>query len=186
MNKENDEKVVQDIIEYANHEIKKSKKKHLIITLSVLGTIAFLLSAFLLVFVYETPVKYTEDVVTVNVPADKGLDIKVNLSNYKNAKAVLVKTSDESYDLYICITQTLFTKMFDDNDYSNNMLRVGNRLVVDFQSGLLRGHMPSEYSAEDIMNIYYVDNLTNDLLVKNDDELVRYENKILVWTRDLA
>lgn len=186
MSKENDEKVVQDIIEYANHEIKKSKKKYLIITLSILGVIAIFLSAYLLVFEFEVPVAYVEDMIEVNVPVDKGLDVKINLSNYKNAKAVLVKTDEDSYDLYICITQTLFTKLFDDSDYSDNMLRVGNRLVVDFQSGLLRGHMPSGYSSEDIMHVYYIDNLTNEMMVKNDDELANYENKTLIWTRDPA
>lgn len=42
MNKEHNEKVVNEIIEYANNEIKKSKKKHLLILLSVLiGVILF-------------------------------------------------------------------------------------------------------------------------------------------------
>ncbi len=36
MSKENNEKIVDEIIEYANDEIKKSKKKHLIIFLSTL------------------------------------------------------------------------------------------------------------------------------------------------------
>ena len=39
MSKENNEKVVNEIIEYANNEIKKSKKKHLLILLSVLLSI---------------------------------------------------------------------------------------------------------------------------------------------------
>ena len=36
MSKENNEKIVDEIIEYANNEIEKSKKKHVIILLSVL------------------------------------------------------------------------------------------------------------------------------------------------------
>lgn len=42
MNEENNERVVNEIIEYANKEIKKSKRKHLLILLSVLmGVIIF-------------------------------------------------------------------------------------------------------------------------------------------------
>ena len=40
MRKENNEKIVNEIIEYANYEIKRSKKKHLMILLSVLISIS--------------------------------------------------------------------------------------------------------------------------------------------------
>ena len=52
MSKENNEKIVDEIIEYANNEIKKSKKKHLIILLSVLTGILMLSVIFLLVFTF--------------------------------------------------------------------------------------------------------------------------------------
>ena len=53
MSKENDEKVVQEIIEYANNEIKKSKKKHLVILLSILISIVILSAVLVLVFTVE-------------------------------------------------------------------------------------------------------------------------------------
>ena len=50
MNREHNEKVVNEIIEYANKEIKKSKKKHLLILLSVLiGVILFSVATLLAV-----------------------------------------------------------------------------------------------------------------------------------------
>lgn len=52
MSKENDEKIVAEIIEYANNEIKKSKKKHVIILLSVLTGVFMVSVIFLLVFTY--------------------------------------------------------------------------------------------------------------------------------------
>lgn len=52
MSKENDEKIVDEIIEYANNEIKKSKKKHVIILLSVLTGVFMVSVIFLLVFTY--------------------------------------------------------------------------------------------------------------------------------------
>lgn len=53
MSKENDEKVVKEIIEYANNEIKKSKKKHLIILLSILLGIVVMSAVLILVFTID-------------------------------------------------------------------------------------------------------------------------------------
>ncbi len=52
MSKENNEKVVNEIIEYANNEIKKSQKKHLVILLLVLTGVVILSVALLLVFTW--------------------------------------------------------------------------------------------------------------------------------------
>lgn len=50
MSKEHNEKVVNEIIEYANSEIEKSKKKYLIILLTVLISVVILSIALLLAF----------------------------------------------------------------------------------------------------------------------------------------
>ena len=184
MNKEEAEKVVKETIEYANQEIRKKKKRYLKIFVAVLGMIVLLVSAYLLVFVYETPVEYKNDMINVNVPEDKGLDIKINLSNYKKTKAILVKIDENTYDLYINVTQTISTKLFDDNDVTDNMLRAGNGMVVDFQSGLLQEYLPNGNPGESIMHIYYIDNLSDKTMTMDDSELINYKNKILIWTRE--
>ena len=53
MNKENNEEIVKEIIEYANKEIKKSKKKYLIIFLFLLLSIAIFSMVLLFVFTFE-------------------------------------------------------------------------------------------------------------------------------------
>lgn len=176
MSKEKNEAAVKEIIEYANNEITKSKKKHLTILLSILASIVLLSATFFFVFMYEMPVPYSEDLIEVNIPVDKGLDIKVNLSNYKNAKAFLAQNDENTFDLYINVSQTLATKMFNDKDKSNNFLRVGNSMVVDYQSGLLLGELPNGYSDESVMNIYYIDKF----YAKN----ITTKNGVLVWTRN--
>ena len=50
MSKEHNEKLVNEIIEYANSEIEKSKKKYLIILLTVLISVVILSIALLLAF----------------------------------------------------------------------------------------------------------------------------------------
>lgn len=52
MRKENNEKIVNEIIEYANYEIKRSKKKHLMILLSVLISVIILSAALLVAFTF--------------------------------------------------------------------------------------------------------------------------------------
>lgn len=53
MNKEDNEKIVNEIIEYANKEIKKSKKRHLAVLLSVLVTFVILCAALLFAFTFK-------------------------------------------------------------------------------------------------------------------------------------
>lgn len=176
MSKEKDEATVKEIIEYANNEITKSKRKHLTILLSELASIVLLSTTFFFVFMYEMPVSYSEELIEVNIPVDTGLDIKVNLPNYKTARVFLAQADENTYDLYINVSQTLATKIFNDKDKSDNFLRVGNNIVVDYQSGLLMGSLPSGYNDESIMNIYYIDRFSAKNITTN--------NGILVWTRN--
>ena len=106
------------------------------------------------------------------------------MKNYKNINALLVKTDENAYDLYINVTQTLATKIFNDNDRSNNLLRVGNNMIVDFQSASLRGFIPNGNNDESIKHIYYIDNLSNKIMSMNDNELMNYSNKVLIWERE--
>ena len=183
MNKNEAEKIIKDTIEYANEEIKKSKRKYLKLSLIVFGILIFLIGLYLGIFKYETPVKYSDKLINVKVPEDGGLDIYVNLENYKRMKAVLVKTSYNTYDLYINVTSTLSNKMFNDNDKSDNFLRVGNGIIVDFESGELRGYIPNGYRSDAIKNIYYINNLSNRINSMDDNELINYKDKVLVWSR---
>ena len=64
------------------------------------------------------------------------------------------------------------------------MLRVGNGMVVDFQSGLLQEYLPNGNPGESIMHIYYIDNLSDKTMTMDDSELINYKNKILIWTRE--
>ena len=184
MNKGEAEKVVKDTIEYANQEIKKSKIKHLKNYLIVCEILVLIIITYLIMFKLEIPVKYSNSLVEVNIPIDKGIDIKIGLENYKNANAILVKIDENSYDLYVNVTQTLATKIFKDNDKSNNLLRVGNNMVVDFQSEGLRGYIPNGDNYESIKHIYYIDNLSNKNMTLNDSELLNYKNKTLIWEKE--
>ena len=183
MNKNEFEKIIKDTIEYANEEIKRRRKKYLKRIFAIFGVVTFLLIIFFIVFKYEIPIKYNDKLIDVKIPEDTGLDIYVNLENYKRAKAVLVKTDENIYDLYINVTYTFSNKMFKDNDKSDNFLRVGNGIILDFQSGELSGYMPNGYKSDVIKNIYYIDNLSNKVSTMADSKLINSKDKVLIWSR---
>ncbi|MGN0606357.1 MAG: hypothetical protein ACI4JM_07530 [Oscillospiraceae bacterium] len=180
MNKNKAESVIRETIEYANKEIEKHKKKTFKGIMIAICCLSVLVVAYLVVFRLETPVRYNESIITVNVPEDKGLDININLNNYKSAKGILVKTSDNTFDLYLGLTQTLYTRA---TNSDTRLIRANNDIIVDYNSDKLIGFMPEESSAENIMNIYYVDNFTDEVMYMDDSELINYEKKTLIWTR---
>jgi hypothetical protein len=180
MNKNKAETVIKETIEYANKEIEKNKKRTRKGIVIAICSLAILVIAYLVIFKLEMPVKYADNLVTVNVPEDEGLDININLNNYKSAKGVLVKNCDNTYDLYIGITQTLYTKIAKSDE---QLIRIGNGMIVDFNSGSLIEYMPGESVAENIMHVYFIDNLSNEVACMDDEELINYDKKTLVWTR---
>ncbi len=181
MEKHEAEKIIKDTIEYANKEIEKSKRKTTKILCWIIAVIFVLILSYILVFVYETPVKYSQGIVEVKIPEDEGIDISVKLKNYKRAKAVLVQTGEGTYDLYISITQTLATKLFKDSDENNNLLRVGNGMIVDYQSERLQGHIPNGNDYKVIKHVYYMDDLSSKIAAMDDKKLVEYKDKTLIW-----
>lgn len=180
MNKNEAESVIKETIEYANREIEKSKKKSRRNVIVAIFSMLVVITVGLMFFKLEMPVKYEDSIVTVDVPEDKGLDISVNLNNYSSAKGILVKTSDSTYDLYLGFAQTLYTKTVESED---KLIRVGNGIIVDYNSDKLLGFMPGDSTAENIMNVYYIDNMTDSVMSMDDNELINYDNKTLVWTR---
>ncbi len=181
--KENEsERIIKDTIEYANNEIKKNKKKNLFILFGIVCLLFLVIAVYGLVFNFETSVAYFDDIVNVEIPEDKGIDIKINLPNYKNSNAILVKIDEENYDLYINITQTLATKIFKDDDTSNNMMRVGNGMIVDFQSEHFLGYIPNGKNHTVIKNIYYIKDYNKEIATSSDEELFKINDKQLIWT----
>ena len=183
MNKNEAEKIIKDTIEYANGEIERSKKKCLRVSLIIFSVFIFLIFLYFWIFKYEVPLKYNDKLINVKIPEDGGIDVSVNLDNYKRVKAVLVKTNNNEYDLYINVTSTIFNNLFSDNDKSDNFLRVGNGIIVDFQSGELNGYIPNGNKSDVIKNIYYIKNLSNKVATMNDKELISYKDKVLIWSR---
>ncbi len=184
MDKNESEQIIREMIEYANKEIQKSKRRSRYLICGILLGVLTLFLAYRMLFHYEIPVAYREGLVNVVIPVDEGLDIHIELPNYKKANAVLVKTGDDTYDLYIGVMQTAATKVLMDTDDHNDFLRVGNGIILDHQSEQLLGFIPEENSEESIQRIYYLDDLSEEIMAKDDQELIKNQEKTLIWERD--
>lgn len=184
MNDKKPEQIVEDTIKYANEEIKRIKSKYLTKVILSVFLLIFITLFTVLVFKYERPLKYDKSMLEVVIPKDDGIDIKIKLSNYTATKAVLVKVDERSYDLYINVTTTLASKIFKDKDKENNLLRVGNGMIFDFQSETLRGYIPNGFNNYVIKRIYYIDNLSSKISTLADNKLNSHKNKILIWERE--
>ena len=178
------EQIVEDTIKYSTDEVKKVKRKYIkgtILTVFLLISVSLFIAV---IFKYERPLKYNESLLEVVIPEDEGIDVNIKLSNYAATKAILVKTDEESYDLYINVTTTFANKMFKDNDKGNNLLRVGNGMIVDYQSETLRGYLPNGLDNSAIKKIYYIDNLSKKTSTLSDKNLKNYKSKVLIWERN--
>ncbi len=184
MEQNESEKIIRETIEYANQEITKVKRKNVRILAIVLTAVAVLLASSLLLFVYEFPVAYQEGLVEATIPVDAGIDIHVNLPNYKRASAILIETEENSYDLYIGVHQTLATKLFKDWDTHNNFIRVGNGLIYDHQSERLWGFIPEGKDETAIQRIYYMNALSDEMIFMNREYFINCEDKTLIWERN--
>ncbi len=184
MDKNESEQIIREVIEYTNREIQKSKRRSRRLVACVLLGVLALLLCYQVVFHYEFPVPYQDGLINVVTPVDEGLDIHVELKNYKAASALLVQTSDTTYDLYMGVSQTPATMLIKDFDPHNNFLRASNGILLDHQSERFQGAIPGEHKEDAIMRIYYLDDFTVEVATMTDQELMEYEGKTLIWERD--
>ena len=175
------EEVLKETINYSNQKIKKVKIGILKKIIIIIVLIVIMLVLYYFVFEKETIVKYSNNLISVKNPIDGGIDLLVLLDNYSNGNAMLVNNLENNYDVYINITQTISTKMFKDNDKSNNLIRIENNLCVDFQTEKIKFHIPGEYNTVKINKIYYIEDDITKLVFMDASELKNYSNKVLIF-----
>ena len=178
MNKESIEQTLKNTIKYSEQEIKRSKKTYFKIGIAILLTFFVLFISYQFALKYEMPVKYQEGLTNVVIPVDKGIDIYTSLFNYKEFNHILVKTEEESYDLYVSISTTLMTKMFKDYRPEKHFLRVSGTYITDIKTSKNKLHGIKE---EYIKRIYYVNKVLKE--EKISPETLQNMPKTLIWER---
>ncbi len=180
-----DESEIDEIKAVADFS-KKLKKRNLTkIIVSVVLSLAVIVSAGYILFVPEFEVSYEDGMLEANIPEDGGIDVWVKLDNYKRLQFDAVYNENDEIDIYINAKQTVFTKLFKDIDPSDNMWRTNGFVCCSFQDGTIDYIHPDNT----VKNIYYIDIDINEMANiwgdddKSNDKLV--ENaKHLIWSAE--
>lgn len=143
----------------------------------VLGMIGFVFS------VPEFTVEYSKELVEVAIPEDGGIDMNINLANYKNAYATYANNGDGTCDVYIIVKHNLFTMLWKDSDPSDHLVRIGNRMCASFNNseGIVQFYLPEDM---EVSHIYYVDQDVENLLLMEDEEL-RSVKSVMIWKKEV-
>jgi hypothetical protein len=161
---------------------KFSKQVRRKIAAYILLSFAVVLLGYYFIFAYEFNVKYSDDLVSVTIPVDGGIDIYINVKNYKEAYAVFEKVSENGYNVYITAVNNVITKLAPELDPTDHLVRIGNNLCFDFQSDSLRFNLPENAEVE---RIYYYDGNAQKLnaVVDSDEFANAVKDAVLIWEK---
>ncbi len=142
-----EKKIISDF----SRKLKIRNLKKVIISV-VLCLVIIAGSAYALL-VPEFSVNYTEDLLTANTPVDGGLNVWVNLPNYKGMDWLFYYNENHEIDIYLSVKQNLLTKLFKDPDTSDHLFRTNGYTCASYQDGKFDNIHPMCT----VKNIYYVD-----------------------------
>lgn len=159
----------------------KLRRRNIIRTLicTVLA-LAILIGGAVICTVPEFVIAYDDNLVSVDVPVDGGLDIYFTAGNYKKACATYGENEDGTYDVYVTIVNNIFTMLIPDTDHSDNFIRVGNEICVSYNDdGTVQFYGPEDMV---ISRVYYVEQAPEKFAFLESSELNALSEKHLVWS----
>lgn len=160
---------------------KKLKLKNRIkILLSTIIILLVIIIIGYLIYKPEFVVKYTEKLISAEIPVDEGIDIHVNELNYKNVYATYSMNEDNTCDVYIVVTQNLISKIIKDYDKSNNLIRISNNICVSYDDNSSKSLFILNENTT-VKKIYYVNITPKTLMFLDDQQLQAITEKSLVW-----
>ncbi|MDR1322671.1 MAG: zf-HC2 domain-containing protein [Gracilibacteraceae bacterium] len=176
---------------------------------AVLALIA-LSGAYWGVFVYETPIKYHDGMLTVNLAVDEVLDVYCNDGRYARARGIerqIIRGGAPATAVYLNYTGTLWTRRFAEvTDRAQTQFSIGWAVMADFGGGGGISHRISAGEGEldgngqltvgpfketgdpEISAVYYLDgdfgDGFRDLIFTDSEEFARLaEGAVLLWER---
>jgi len=95
------------------------------------------------------------DLASVNAPEDGGLDIKINVGNYKNAYATYTMDENGKAIVYFTVEQNLLSACMTDEDSGDKIIRIANNICVSYHNANdeLQFHLPEN---AEVTEVYYV------------------------------
>lgn len=159
---------------------KKNLKKIIIgIFVSLVISFAIFLGGYYVLFEAIYVVPYSEDLLTVNIPEDDGIDVWVNLDNYVEVKMLDLRDDEGNLNVYLTVLQDNFTKLIPDSDTTDHLWRTNNDMGVCYHSGFI---YPLSGDSSEIKNIYYLEMHPDDLSAMLDDIHFERYNPTLIWS----
>lgn len=159
-----------------------TRKNILIAVLAFLASACVIAGGCYALFVPEFVVPYSEDLLQAYIPEDSGIDVKININNYKwvQAWSITDEQTGET-DVYLTVMQTLFTKLYTPTDKSDYLWRTHADMSVDFHGNTTH---PFSFGAthEDVQNIYYLEMHPDEVLTMTDGISFDGYETHLVWS----
>ena len=160
---------------------KNMKKRNIVkVAVSVVLCLAVIASAAYILFVPEYVVPYSENLMEAKIPVDEGVDVYVNLDNYKQVRCWDMRDDEGYTDIYLTVMETNFTRLFKDKDKSDNFWRIGNSNQVGWcaQSGRT---WPVSGENPKLRNIYYLVMHPDEVLHMTDEISFEDYDTYLIW-----
>lgn len=158
---------------------KLTKKNILTVLVAVLCCLCVIGAAGYVLFVPEYVTDYTEGMLDAHIPIDEGIDVTINLKNYKTVETWDIYNEDGSVDIYLTVMQTLFTKIYEPEDKSDFLWRTNNGSCVDFHSS---AYYPLSFGDPPVRNIWYLEMDPDDVLHMTDGISFEDYETHLLWS----
>lgn len=160
---------------------KNMKKRNLRkIVLSTVSVLLVILVLGYLAVVPEFVVPGSEGMAWARIPMDGGLDVYIERENYKNAYANYRLYEDGTCDLYISVTDNLWTLLFPAAEDRECFVRIGGRVCASYDNwGDNTLFVLDEPTI--VRNVYYAPLPGEELMSMSGEELSRLGDKVLVW-----
>lgn len=140
----------KEAIKKFSKKIKNSNLKKIVI--SVVLCLCVILGSAWALFVPEFIVPYSDGLLEAKIPTDGGIDVWVNLDNYKNIDFWAEYKENDEIDVYLTVRQNVFTKIVKDSDTSDNFWRTNGFICMSMQDGKTDFIHPDNT----VKNIYYL------------------------------
>ncbi len=140
---------------------KMSKKNVVKVLVGVVLCLTVILGGTYILFVPEFAVPYSEDLMTVKIPENGGIDVWVNLPNYTQVYSVVEINDEDEVEIYLTVTRNLWSMISPDSDKSNNFWRTNGVIGVSFQASDEMPFKESDvahfYGENEIVRIHYTE-----------------------------
>ncbi|SKC69386.1 zf-HC2 domain-containing protein [Maledivibacter halophilus] len=159
------------------------RKTMMISAVSVLCAIVVFLAGFSLIFHYEIPILYEDELLSVDIADDGVINILFNSKDYHciyTYTKTIEKNGIEQDVVFVYYTDSIWTKYFS-KPHKNEVKQfsIGNNIMVDSDK-----NGESILSKEDITAVYYLIGDYKNLAQMSNEEFTKAtQDAILIWKK---